>query len=304
MLDIAIIGGGPAGLSAGLYTARGGADVKLFEELYAGGQATKTHLIDNYPGFYEGIEGFTLAQQLEQHAVRFGLTVGYETVDKLELDGPVKKLFLGGRAEEAKSVILAMGATPRPLGVEREEAFVGKGLSYCATCDGAFYKGKDVAVIGGGDTAIADALYLASFAARVFVIHRRDRLRASEVLQKAAFAEKKIEFYWDSVVQSLSGANTLEGLTIRNVKTDILRPVLVSGVFVAVGILPRTALVKDLVELAADGSIKTDARMRTSVPGVYAAGDIRDTVLRQVVTACADGAVSATSALEYCHQLG
>ncbi len=299
MLDIAIIGGGPAGLSAGLYAARGGAYAALFEELYAGGQAAKTHQIDNYPGFSDGIEGFMLGAQIEQQATRFGLTIEYATVRELVLAGDEKKIVLADRTIEAKTVILAMGASPKKLGVEREAEMTGAGVSYCATCDGAFFRSKEVAIVGGGDTAIADALYLSRFADRVYVIHRRDQLRASEALQKAARAEEKIEFIWDSVVTALLGEKQIEGLTVKNVRTGLLRPVTVAGVFVAVGIEPRTELVRGQLTLAPDGSIVTDSRMQTSLPGVFAAGDIRDTVLRQVVTACADGAVAATNALDY-----
>ena len=299
MLDIAIIGGGPAGLSAGLYAARGGAYATLFEELYAGGQAAKTHQIDNYPGFSDGIEGFLLGAQIEQQATRFGLTIEYAAVEQLILEGDEKKIVLSGRTVEAKTIVLAMGASPKKLGVEREAELTGAGVSYCATCDGAFFKGKNVAVVGGGDTAIADALYLSRFAEKVYVVHRRDQLRAGEALQKAARAEEKIEFIWDSVVTALLGQTQIEGLTVKNVRTGLLRPVNVAGVFVAVGIEPRTELVRDQLTLSPNGSIVTDSRMQTSVPGVFAAGDIRDTVLRQVVTACADGAVAATNALDH-----
>ena len=194
MLDIAIIGGGPAGLAAGLYAMRGGASAALYEGLFVGGQATKTHQIDNYPGFLDGVEGFALGAKLEEHAARFGLSVTYAEVERVELAGRVKKLIVDGACVEARTVILAMGAKPRPLGLDREAELTGSGVSYCATCDGAFFRDQPVAVVGGGDTAIADALYLARFASRVYVVHRRDALRAAKSLQQAAFAEEKIEF--------------------------------------------------------------------------------------------------------------
>ncbi len=299
MLDIAIIGGGPAGLSAGLYAARGGANVTLFEELFSGGQATKTSRIDNYPGFPEGIEGFSLGMQLEQQATKFGLQIENATVESLELAGSPKKIVLSDRVVEAKAVILTMGATPKKLGVDREEALTGAGVSYCATCDGAFFKGQDVAVIGGGDTALADALYLTRFCSHVYVVHRRDALRATAALQNSAAADDKIEFVWNSTVKSLEGDPKLTGATLVDKVTGKERQIAVSGLFVAVGIEPRTALVKDQLSLSRNGSILTDARMATNLPGVFAAGDVRDTVLRQVVTACADGAIAATGALEY-----
>lgn len=304
MLDIAIIGGGPAGLSAGLYAMRGGADAALFEAMFVGGQATKTHRIDNYPGFREGVEGFQLGVELEQHAARFGLAVTYATVESVDLAGDVKKLVVDGQTVEARTVILAMGAKPRPLGLPREAELTGKGVSYCATCDGAFFKEKQVAVVGGGDTAISDALYLARFVERVYVVHRRGELRAAKSLQQAAFAEEKIEFVFHSVAEALVGEEKVEGLTVKDVRTGVLRTLPVSGVFAAVGIVPESGLVRGQVACTEDGRIRTNEFMETDVPGVYAAGDIRTTPLRQVITACADGAVAATRALEYCSERG
>lgn len=304
MLDIAIIGGGPAGLSAGLYAMRGGADAALYEGLFVGGQATKTHRIDNYPGFREGVEGFQLGVELEQHAARFGLAVTYATVESVDLAGDVKKLVVDGETVEARTVILAMGAKPRPLGLPREAELTGKGVSYCATCDGAFFKGKQVAVVGGGDTAVSDALYLARFVERVYVVHRRGELRAAKSLQQAAFAEEKIEFVFHSVAEALVGEEKVEGLTVKDVRTGVLRTLPVSGVFAAVGIVPESGLVRGQVACTEDGRIRTNEFMETDVPGVYAAGDIRTTPLRQVITACADGAVAATRALEYCSERG
>ena len=299
MPDIVIIGGGPAGLTAGLYAARGGADALLFEELFAGGQAAKTEHIDNFPGFPDGLDGYAVGSLIESQAVKFGLNVSYEGVESLELDGPVKRIVLADRTVEAAAVILAMGATPRKLKLPREEALTGAGISYCATCDGAFFKGADVAVIGGGDTALADAIYLARMCASVTVVHRRDTLRASKVLQKQAFETANIRFAFDSVVTALEGEQKLSGLTLQNVKTGESTLLSVSGAFAAVGIEPRTELVRLALGLEPGEPIETDARMQTGIPGVFAAGDVRKTPLRQVITACSDGAIAATAAMEY-----
>ncbi len=298
MIDIAIIGGGPAGLAAGLYAARGGAETVLFEEIFVGGQAANTVQIDNYPGFAEGIPGAELGARIEQQALRFGLKTQYGPVEKLELDGPVKRVFTSRDCQEARAVILCMGATPRKLGVPRESELEGKGVSYCATCDGAFFRNREVAVVGGGDTALADALYLARFASKVLLIHRRDKLRGSAALQKAVFAEPKIELCWNQTVTALHGDDVLSGLTLRHTQTAEETARGAAALFVAVGVDPRTALVAGKLPLSAGGQIITDPRMRTAINGVFAAGDVRETPLRQVVTAVADGAIAATQALE------
>jgi thioredoxin reductase (NADPH) len=299
MPDIAIIGGGPAGLTAGLYAARGGADVTLYEELFPGGQIAKTPLVENYPGFPDGLEGYAVGGRIQKQAEKFGLKVEYAGATALRLDGGVKQIVLPDRTDEAKAVILCMGASARMLGLPREEELTGAGVSYCATCDGAFFKDQQVAIVGGGDTAISDALYLARFCAGVTVVHRRDELRASPALQKTARANPNIQFALSCIPVSLQGDKKVEGLEIRDLKTDQTRVLPVGGVFIAVGISPRTELVKDQVSLTPGGNILTDTLMKTNLPGVFAAGDIRNTPLRQVITACADGAVAATSALEY-----
>lgn len=299
MIDIAIIGGGPAGLSAGLYAARGGAEALLFEEMFVGGQATRTMQIENYPGFPQGIEGSELGMRMEQQASRLGLQFQYNTVEALSLSGSVKRIRAGGGQIEARTVILCTGAKPRKLGLPREEALEGMGISYCATCDGAFFKGREVAVVGGGDTALSEALYLARFAAKVYLIHRRDALRGCAALQKAVFAEPKIEVVWNHVVTALQGAQKLEEIYLQNTQTGDMMERAVAALFVAVGVSPNTALVLGQLELAGNGHIPADQQMRTTLAGVYAAGDVRDTPLRQVVTAAADGAVAATMALEY-----
>ena len=301
--DIAIIGGGPAGLTAGLYAARGGASVTLYEELFPGGQIAKTPLVENYPGFPDGVVGYEVGSLLQKQAEKFGLKVEYAGATGLILEENPKRILLSDREDTAKAVILCMGAHARSLGIPREEALVGAGVSYCATCDGAFFKEKAVAVVGGGDTAISDALYLARFCTSVTVVHRRDEFRAAAVLVEKAKTVPNIHFATSCVPLNLIGECCVEGLEIMDLKTSVPRVLPVSGVFVAVGITPQSQLVKGVVNMNEGGSILTDELMKTNIPGVYAAGDIRNTPLRQVITACADGAVAATSALEFisCH---
>ena len=298
-LGVAIIGGGPAGLAAGIYAARGGARVKLFEELFPGGQIVKTHRVENYPGITGGPDGYALAAALEKHAAEFDLPIVYGSVANLKLTEGEKTFTVNGEPYAADAVILCMGATPRKLGHPDEDRFVGAGISYCATCDGAFYRGKDVAIVGGGDTAVADALYLSGLCNKVYVIHRRDQFRAAGTLVDRVKQAPNVELVLDSTVVGLSGEDRLSAVTVENKFTHETRELPVSGLFVAVGILPRTDLVQDQVALDEGGFIVTDKFMQTSIPGVFAAGDVRDTPLRQVVTACADGAIAATKAVEY-----
>ena len=298
-LGIAIIGGGPAGLAAGIYAARGGARVKLFEELFPGGQIVKTHRVENYPGITGGPDGYALAAALEKHAAEFDLPIVYGSVANLKLTEGEKTFTVNGDEFSAAAVILCMGATPRKLGHPDEDRFVGAGISYCATCDGAFYRGKDVAIVGGGDTAVADALYLSGLCNKVYVIHRRDQFRAAGTLVDRVKQAPNVELVLDSTMVALSGEDRLSAVTVENKFTHETRELPASGLFVAVGILPRTDLVQDQVALDEGGFIVTDKFMQTSIPGVFAAGDVRDTPLRQVVTACADGAIAATKAVEY-----
>ena len=298
-LGVAIIGGGPAGLAAGIYAARGGARVKLFEELFPGGQIVKTHRVENYPGITGGPDGYALAAALEKHAAEFDLPIVYGSVANLKLTEGEKTFTVNGDEFSAAAVILCMGATPRKLGHPDEDRFVGAGISYCATCDGAFYRGKDVAIVGGGDTAVADALYLSGLCNKVYVIHRRDQFRAAGTLVDRVKQAPNVELVLDSTMVALSGEDRLSAVTVENKFTHETRELPASGLFVAVGILPRTDLVQDQVALDEGGFIVTDKFMQTSIPGVFAAGDVRDTPLRQVVTACADGAIAATKAVEY-----
>lgn len=299
MVDIAIIGAGPAGLAAALYAVRGGTSVRLLEELFAGGQIVKTHRVDNYPGMSDGPDGYELAARFERHTAQFGITPEYDGVKQINLlDSPKKILLSTGETVEAKTVILAMGASPRALGIPGEKELLNHGISYCATCDGAFFKGKTAAVIGGGDTAISDALYLSNLCQKVYVIHRRDALRAGAFLADAAGKTENIEFVWNSVPEEFLGDKKLTGIRLRNTKTGERSILETDGAFIAVGIVPRTDLIKDQLKFADDGSIQTNEYMETSIKGVFAAGDIRNTPLRQVVTACADGAVAAAYAIE------
>ncbi len=298
MLDLAIIGGGPAGLAAGLYAVRGGGNVCLYEEMFAGGQIVKTHRIDNYPGISDGPDGYALAARFEEHAAAFGLKIEYGSVSALDLTSDPKRFTFNGETVEAKTVILATGASPRTLGIPGEKELTGHGVSYCATCDGAFYKNRTATVIGGGDTAISDALYLAELCKTVYVVHRRDELRASSILADAAKKKENITFIWNSVPEAFLGEKKLTGVRLLNRLTGTVSDLETDGVFVAVGVVPRIELFKGQVALSENGSVRTDEKMETSIKGVFAAGDVRDTPLRQVVTACADGAIAATYALE------
>lgn len=299
MLDIAIIGAGPAGLTAALYAARGGASVRLFEELFAGGQIVKTHRVENYPGMSDGPDGYELAARLERHAGQFGIIPEYAGVDKITLSDSRKEILLTtGETVEAKTVILAMGASPKPLGIPGEKELLNHGISYCATCDGAFFRGRTAAVIGGGDTAISDAIYLSKLCRKVYVIHRRETLRASAVLADTAKKTENIEFIWNSIPREFLGDKNLTGIRLFNTVTEDTSVLETDGAFIAVGIVPRTGLIEGQLVFASDGSIETDEHMETNIKGVFAAGDIRKTPLRQVVTACADGAVAATYAIE------
>ena len=298
MIDIAIIGGGPAGLSAGMYAARAGVNAVMFEALFAGGQITRTDNIENYPGIDPGVDGFSIAMRMENQAKRFGLKEINEDVTSLELSGDIKKIICGDNEYEARTVIIATGATPRQAGLPREDEYTGRGLSYCATCDGAFFRDMPVAVVGGGDTALSDALYLAGFAEKVYLIHRRDEYRAVTTLQDAVRSQKKIVQLLSSVPAEILGDGKVEGLTVKKVDGSDTQKLTVSGIFIAVGVSPRSELVKDALTLDGNGYIATDKYMRTSVEGVYAIGDVRDTPLRQVITAAADGAVAAVTAVE------
>ena len=266
--------------------------------MFAGGQIVKTHRIDNYPGISDGPDGYALAARFEEHAAAFGLKVEYGPVSELVLNEDPKHFVFNGQRIEAKTIILATGASPKTLDIPGEKELTGHGVSYCATCDGAFYKNRTATVIGGGDTAISDALYLAKLCKQVYVVHRRDALRASAILADAALKTENIGFVWNSVPEAFLGEKKLSGIRLKNRVTGEVSELSTDGAFVAVGVVPRVELFKDQIKLTENGSVITDERMETSIKGVFAAGDVRNTPLRQVVTACADGAIAATYALE------
>ena len=297
--ELVIVGGGPAGLAAALYAARAGLDTVLYEEGMPGGKAATTERIENYPGFPDGIGGLELMMNMQDQARRFGARMVNVGVQGIEPGDGQFVLRTGEGDVTARAVILATGVTPRPLNVKGEAEFTGRGISFCATCDGPLFRDRVVAVVGGGDAAVEEALFLSRFARKVYLVHRRDALRATKVLQDRAFAEPKIEFLWHSVVQEVLGGRTVEALLLRDVRSGETRAVAVDGVFVYIGMEPNSRLVRGLVALDEQGYVITDEEMRTSRPGIFAAGDVRRKTLRQVVTAVADGAIAAVTAGHY-----
>lgn len=294
--DVMIIGGGPAGLSAAIYSARGGLKTALFEKALIGGQINVTDEVENYPGFPESLSGYDLTERMRQQAERFRAEFIDAEVTAIGMEGLCKIIETRENTYRTKSLIVCTGAHPRLLNVPGEERFTGKGVSYCATCDGALYRDKVVAVVGGGDSAIEEGLFLTRFAKKVIVIHRRHELRAQKIIQDRAFANPKMEFIWDTVVQEIHGETKIEKLELVNRNTKQISFLPVDGIFIYVGILPNNELLESRLELDSAGFVLTDEYMHTNVPGIYAAGDIRHTVLRQVVTATSDGAVAAWSA--------
>ncbi|HAF60375.1 MAG TPA: thioredoxin-disulfide reductase [Bacillota bacterium] len=305
--DVVIIGAGPAGLSAGLYAGRSRLSTLIIEKAREGGQIVNTAEIANYPGALEGDTGPSLIERMKAQAVHFGAEIVYDTVQEVELEGKTKTIKGLNNTYQAKAVILANGAQPATLGCPGEKEFTGRGVSYCATCDGAFFEELEVFVVGGGDAAIEEAIYLTKFARKVTVIHRRDALRAAKSIQEKAFANPKIEFMWDSVVKELKGEELLDTLVVENVKTGERTEVKADpedgmfGVFVFIGFRPQTELYEGKVKME-NHYIVTDDNMNTDIPGVFAAGDIRAKSLRQVVTAAADGAIAATQAEKYLNE--
>jgi len=299
--DLLIIGAGPGGLSAALYARRAGLDFEIVEKKMAGGQIINTASVENYPGFKDDISGYELAQNLLGHCKRFDIEVReYFAVNSIESVNTRKKdksyHFKCPGDEKliwTKSVIMATGASPDRLNVEGESGLIGKGISFCATCDGVLYRDREVAVVGGGNTAIEEAIFLTKFAKKVYIIHRRNELRAVEILKDRVLKNKKIEFLWDSVVEKFIGKNKLEEILIRNKKENKTYKLKVDGVFEYIGWKPNSELVKDLVELDEKNFIITNFKMETSLPGIFAVGDVRNTPLRQVITAVADGAIAA-----------
>lgn len=296
--DVLIAGGGPAALGAAVYARRSGLSVLIVEKVLEGGQLNLTTYIDNYLGF-TNIEGAELAKRMKEHAESLGTQFLNASVERIIVDGETRAMILDdGRMIEAKVLMIAIGTDPKKLNVPGESQLIGKGVSYCATCDGYFFKGKDVAVVGGGDTAINDALYLSKIARSVTVIHRRDKLRAVKILQDKAFQRPNIKFLLESVVEQFVGEKKLERVIVRNVKTNQTSELHVEGVFIAIGSVPRSDLVKGIVELDENGYIITNEWMETNVPRLYAIGDVRKKNVRQIVTAVADGAIAAVHAAE------
>ena len=297
--DIIILGGGPAGYTAALYAARAGFEVLVIERLSIGGQMALTDIIDNYPGFDEGVDGITLGMKMQSGAHRFGAKTEYAEVTKAELSGKIKKLFTTSGELLAKAVIIATGANPRVLGIEGEEALVGRGLHYCAHCDGRFYRGKTVAVVGGGNSAVSDALYLSNLAKKVYLIHRRDSLRATKIYHEPLKKAENLEFIWNSAVVGHKAEGRLSGVSLKNLTDNTESELAVDGLFVSIGRKPATELFEGILELDAGGYLVADETTKTSVEGVFVAGDVRAKALRQVVTAVSDGATAAHFAEEY-----
>ena len=291
--DMIIVGGGPGGYTAALYGARAGLDVLIIERLSAGGQMNLTGQIDNYPGFPEGVDGFTLSYYMQQQAERFGAKTKYAEVLQLELAGNIKKVQTNEGICLAKAVVISTGANPRQLGVDREKEMIGRGVGYCAHCDGMFYRGKTVVVVGGGNSAAAEALYLSRIAKEVILVHRRDSLRATQIYHKPLMEAPNIRFLWNSQVAELLGEEVLSGVKIRNLLSGEEEVLEAQGLFVSVGRKPATELVKDQLTLDDAGYIMAGENTKTNLPGVYAVGDVRTKELRQIVTAVADGAMAA-----------
>lgn len=297
--DMVIVGGGPGGYTAALYAARAGLDTLVLEKLSAGGQMAQTHQIDNYPGFEDGVDGFSLAEKMQKQAERFGAKSEYAEVSRLDLTVDPKVLETSEGTFYGRTVVLASGATPRELGVAKEADLVGLGVAYCAACDGMFYKGKTVVVVGGGNSAAADALLLSRIAKKVILVHRRDTLRATKIYHRPLMERENVEFYWNNTVSELLHDNKLTGVRLKNALTGEESTIECDGIFISVGRKPATDLVKGQLELDRSGYVVADETTKTAIPGVYAVGDVRTKPLRQVVTAIADGSVAVHMAEEY-----
>ena len=297
--DMIVVGGGPGGYTAALYAARAGLSTLVLEQLSAGGQMALTEQIDNYPGYEEGIDGFTLAERMQRQAERFGAVTEYAQVERMELETSPKVLETSEGTFQARTVVLATGANPRELGVENEAALVGRGVAYCAACDGMRYKGKTVVVVGGGNSAAEDALLLSRIAQRVILVHRRDTLRATKVYHEPLMQAENVQFCWNSTVTELLHGDQLTGVKLKDVNTGRGTTIDCDAVFVSVGRKPATELVRGQLELDQSGYVVADETTKTNLPGVFAVGDVRTKPLRQVVTAVADGALAVHMAEEY-----
>jgi len=299
-LDVIVIGGGPGGYCAALYAARASLSTMVIEKFAPGGQMATTEIVENYPGFVDGINGFELGMQMKKGAERFGVKTKLAEVKSVELDKNPKLIHTAKETFEAKTVILALGALPRELGLPNERNLRGRGVSYCATCDGMFYKDKTVVIVGGGNTAVADALFLAKICKKVYLVHRRDELRASKTYMESLEKTENIEFIWSSEVSEILEDNMMvSGVKVKSRKDESVRVVSCDGIFVAIGNIPNTDLIKDQIALDEAGYVLADETTKTNIPGVFAVGDMRQKPLRQIVTAVADGAVASKYAEEF-----
>ena len=298
--DMIIVGGGPAGYSAALYAARAGLDTLVIERMSAGGQMALTDMIDNYPGFENGVDGFELGMKMQQGAQRFGAKTEYGEVVGVDFSGTVKSVKTASKIFYGRTVVIAIGANPRELGVENESKLLGRGVHYCAHCDGRFYKDKTVIVVGGGNSAVSDALYLSRIVKKVYLVHRRDTLRATKIYHEPLMKAENVEFVWNSrVVEIIEGNGRANGITVQNVHDEGRRQIECDGLFVSIGRQPITAFLNGSVTLDGQGYIIADESTKTNIDGVYAVGDVRTKALRQVVTAVSDGAVAVHYAEEY-----
>lgn len=297
--DVMIIGGGPAGYTAALYAARAGLDTVVIEKMGAGGQMSLTDTIDNYPGFDEGIDGFTLGMRMQKSAERFGASTLYGEIKSVDLTDRIKCAETEKEIYRARAIIISTGADPRELGLNKERDFIGKGIHYCAHCDGRFYKDKTVMVVGGGNTAAADALYLARFAKKVYLVHRRDTLRAEKILRDPLLKAENVEFLWNSTPVRLLGNERIEGVELQNLKTNESKAISADGIFISIGRKPATQFLDGALKLDESGYIIADETTKTNIDGVFAVGDVRTKPLRQIVTAVGDGAVAVHFAEEY-----
>lgn len=300
--DVIIVGAGPGGMTAALYASRANLSVLLIEKGVPGGEMLNTADIENYPGF-PTIQGTELAEKMYASAMQFGAQYTYGEVSKIEVENHIKKVYVGNKIYTGKSVIISTGAYHKKLEVLGEDTFSGRGVSYCAVCDGAFFKNKVLVVVGGGDSAVEEAIYLTQHAAKVIIVHRRNELRAQKILQDRAFNNEKIEFVWDSVVEEIKGNQTVEQIVIKNVKSNEISTIDASGIFIYVGMLPNSSFVKSLHITNGEGWIITDDNMSTNIPGIFAIGDVRNKTLRQVVTAVGDGGIAGQAAYQYIENL-
>lgn len=298
LYDVAVIGGGPGGYSAAMYCARSGYSVLVLEKLSAGGQMATTGQVDNYPGFDEGIDGFELGEKMQRGAQRYGVETEYAQVTAVDFESNPRKLITSSGIVSARSVIIATGASPRKLGLPEESSLLGRGVAYCAACDGQMYRNKTVVVAGGGNSAAADALFLSKLCSKVYLVHRRDSLRASRIYMES-LEKSGVEFIWNSKITEILHDKRVTGVRIQNVKDNSSKELLADGVFVAIGRVPDTELFKDLLELDPQGYIIADESARTNIDGVFAVGDVRTKALRQIVTAAADGATASHYVEEY-----